>query len=122
MKSPCFLALESGDVVISTRPGEALGIRYDLGTVGLIRCDKTTDGDLHRHVQFTRSLVLDFSFFNAQNWEVLRHCAQCRSATILSQLKMCDVCWRQDYCPECLGNHDCHVPAIGVSREPRRGG
>jgi hypothetical protein len=120
MKPSERLALKSKDVVVSVSAGSALGIFYDTGTVGVIHCDHNGDGEVSRTIRFTRSAILDFGYFDSRNWEVLRHCLNCRGLTTQRELSRCETCHRQDYCPACINQHYCHVPDAGVSRDPRQ--
>ncbi len=104
--------------MISVRSGRALDISYDEGTVGVIEIEHST-GEIERKIRFTRSTVFDFSYFSMANWEVLTHCEVCNQPAMETELSRCDTCQRPGYCPNCIDNHKCLVPAIGVSREPR---
>lgn len=100
------LSLQSGAMVVATRPGAALGINYAVGTVGVILLRKDTAGDIERRVRFTRSLTVDFSFFALQNWDVLIHCGECRAFVLKFETKLCDSCLRAR-CEQCAAIHEC---------------
>lgn len=113
-----FLALESDVLLVSVRPGRIEDTSYEIGTVGRISRTIHPDEPPEIVIHFTRTLAFDFAHLERKNWEILRHCARCGSLEVV--LVECSRCHRPDYCQDCLGAHNCHIPAIGLSREPRR--
>lgn len=101
------LTLQSGMMVVAVRPGAALGIQYEAGTVGTIHVRHDTAGDVERKVRFTRSLSVDFSFFALQNWDVLIHCGECHAPALKSETEQCAKCLRDAMCSDCAGGHVC---------------
>ena len=101
------LTLQSGMMVVAVRPGAALGIQYEAGTVGVIQVRNDTAGDRERKVRFTRSLTVDFSFFALQNWDVLTHCGECHAPALKAETEQCTKCLRGSMCTDCAGIHEC---------------
>lgn len=118
MRLDQYLALASDTLLISVRPGRINEISYDAGTVGRISRNLRPDEAPEIIIHFTRTASFDFAHFEKRNWEVLRHCSRCGSLEI--ELSKCTRCYRPDYCRLCLSDHHCHIPAVGLSREPRR--
>jgi len=101
------LTLQSGMMVMAIRPGAALGIQYEAGTVGVIHVCKDTAGDTERKVRFTRSLAVNFSFFALRNWDVLTHCGECHAPALKCETEQCVKCLRASMCGTCAGIHQC---------------
>lgn len=118
MNSSQLISLPSGAEVIAIAPGEALGYRYDAGTIGIISISSLED-DKHWFIRFTKGLKLDFHYFY-QKWEPLGRCGSCSHSYPANALKSCERCERPEFCETCLPSHECVIPGIGVSRHPRK--
>lgn len=118
MRLDQYLTLEPDTLLVSVRPGRINGLCYEIGTVGWITRNVRPDEPPEIIIHFTRTLALDFSHLEKRNWEILCHCSRCGSLEI--NLTKCSRCQRPDYCSRCLDAHNCHIPVIGLSREPRR--
>lgn len=118
MRLDQFLALESDTLVVSVHAGRINDVNYDSGTIGRIARIMRPDEPPEIIIHFTRTLAFDFARLEKRNWEILKHCSRCGALDI--NLAKCGLCSRPDYCLACLKDHDCHIPVIGLSREPRR--
>ena len=119
MKPQSFYSLESKTLLVATRPGQIQGVTYDAGTIGVIeRVHNPSEGS-GRIIRFTRSLSFDFAYFDRVKWEILKHCATCLWLVMETELTRCERCMRPDYCRTCIETHNCTVPTVGLSREPR---
>lgn len=118
MRLEQYLSLETDSLLVAVRPGRIENLNYDVGTVGRISRNVRPDEAPEITIHFTRSLEFNFAHLEKKNWEVLRHCCRCGSLEI--NLTKCTRCQRPDYCAGCLDIHTCHIPLIGLSREPRR--
>lgn len=118
MRLEQYLGLESDTLLVAVRPGRINGTTYEIGTIGRISRNSRLDDAPEITIHFTRHVSYDFAHLEKKNWEILRHCSRCGSLEI--NLDKCGRCQRPDYCAPCLSNHNCHIPAVGLSREPRR--
>ena len=100
-----YQSLDTGAMVEAVRPGAALGIRYEVGTIGVIHCRRGSDGDTEREIRFTNSLAADFSFFEKRNWAVVGHCL-CGRQVAREDFQRCRRCVKS-MCVECLNAHSC---------------
>lgn len=118
MNTSELYSLQSGAEIIAIARGQACGFSFDIGTIGKI-VTQNEDDELHRYIQFTSAVRLDFSYFAKEKWERLVSCGQCERSYPASAVSQCLRCERIDYCAQCLETHNCVIPKMGISRRPR---